>query len=104
MGVKYAEGVILDVEGMWKESKIRVPMICLLSMGSDPTMTIDGLAKKHQIGKLSTAKKRIYSSFNLTTRGYLIVIECHTISMGQGQEVHARRLLQLCQNEVTSRV
>lgn len=53
MGVKYAEGVILDVEGMWQESKIRVPMICLLSMGSDPTMTIDGLAKKHQIGKLS---------------------------------------------------
>ena len=51
MGIKYAEGVILDVEGMWHESKIRIPMVCLLSMGSDPTMTIDGLAKKHQIGK-----------------------------------------------------
>ena len=51
MGVKYAEGVILDVEGMWHESKIRVPIVCLLSMGSDPTMTIDGLAKKHQIGQ-----------------------------------------------------
>ncbi len=50
MGIKYAEGVILDVEAMWHESKIRVPMICLLSMGSDPTMTIDGLAKKQQIG------------------------------------------------------
>ena len=51
LGVKYAEGVILDVEGMWKESAIRVPMICFLSMGSDPTMTIDALSKKHQIGE-----------------------------------------------------
>ncbi len=51
MGVKYAEGVILDVEKTWHESKIRVPLVCLLSMGSDPTMTIDGLSKKHQIGK-----------------------------------------------------
>ena len=50
MGVKYAEGVILDVEKMWEESKIRVPMICLLSVGSDPTMTIDALSKKFQIG------------------------------------------------------
>jgi dynein heavy chain len=51
MGLKYAEGVILDVERMWGESTIRVPMICLLSMGSDPTMTIDALSKKHQIRK-----------------------------------------------------
>ena len=50
--MRYAEGVILDVEGMWKESGIRVPMICLLSMGSDPTMTVDGLAKKYQLGQL----------------------------------------------------
>ena len=48
--MKYAEGVILDMEMMWSdESKIRVPMICLLSMGSDPTMNIDNLARKHQL-------------------------------------------------------
>lgn len=51
LGLRYSEGVILDVEGMWKESATKIPMICLLSMGSDPTLTIDGLAKKHQLGE-----------------------------------------------------
>ena len=51
MGVKYAEGVILNLEEMWQESKIRVPMICFLSTGSDPTHSIDALAKKHDLGK-----------------------------------------------------
>lgn len=69
MGGTYAEGVILDLQKMWEESDIRTPLICFLSMGSDPTNSIDALAKK-----LNT--------------------ECRAISMGQGQEVHARRLLQ----------
>ncbi|XP_033755107.1 LOW QUALITY PROTEIN: dynein heavy chain 5, axonemal-like [Pecten maximus] len=68
LGDKYAEGVILDLEKMWMESTSRTPLVCLLSMGSDPTTLIEALAKKHKI-------------------------ECHAISMGQGQEVHARRLL-----------
>ena len=51
MGVKYAEGVILNLEEMWQESKVRVPMICFLSTGSDPTHSIDALAKKHDLGK-----------------------------------------------------
>ena len=38
-------------------------------MGSDPTIQIEALAKKMKI-------------------------ECKDVSMGQGQEVHARRLLQ----------
>lgn len=69
MGAIYSEGVILDLEGMWVESDIRTPLICFLSMGSDPTSSIEGLAKK-------------------------LKLECHSISMGQGQEIHARRLLQ----------
>lgn len=69
MGERYAEGVILDLESMWGESTPRTPLICFLSMGSDPTNNIEGLAKK-------------------------LRLECHAISMGQGQEVHARRLLQ----------
>ena len=52
MGVKYAEGVILDMEKMWEESTIRVPMICFQSMGSDPSNNIEMLAKKHKISKL----------------------------------------------------
>ncbi|ESO89757.1 hypothetical protein LOTGIDRAFT_192667 [Lottia gigantea] len=67
LGDKYAEGVILDTEKMWQESDNRNPLVCLLSMGSDPTTSIEALAKKHRI-------------------------ECKAISMGQGQEVHARRL------------
>lgn len=69
MGGAYSEGVILDLEKMWEESDIRTPLICFLSMGSDPTNSIEGLAKK-------------------------LKLEYHSISMGQGQEVHARRLLQ----------
>ncbi|XP_002666734.3 dynein axonemal heavy chain 5 [Danio rerio] len=68
MGVKYAEGVILDMEAMCSEAEKRIPLVCFLSMGSDPTENIDRLAK---------------------SKG----IPCRPISMGQGQEVHARRLL-----------
>uniref|UniRef100_A0A8C7LGC2 Dynein, axonemal, heavy chain 5 n=1 Tax=Oncorhynchus kisutch TaxID=8019 RepID=A0A8C7LGC2_ONCKI len=68
LGPKYAEGVILDMESMWAESDKRTPMVCFLSMGSDPTENIERLAK---------------------AKG----APCRPISMGQGQEVHARRLL-----------
>ena len=50
MGTKYAEGVILDMEGMFEESNNRVPMTCFLSMGSDPTNAIEALAKKKELG------------------------------------------------------
>ena len=59
---------------MLKESTVRVPLICLLSMGSDPTNQICDLAKK-------------------------MSLECRCISMGQGQEVHARRLLSLAKEQ-----
>ncbi|CAK8682400.1 unnamed protein product [Clavelina lepadiformis] len=68
LGARYADAVILNLEEMHAESIIRVPMICLLSQGSDPTDQISSLAKKKQV-------------------------ECRAISMGQGQEVHARRLV-----------
>uniref|UniRef100_A0A672FPW1 Dynein, axonemal, heavy chain 5 n=1 Tax=Salarias fasciatus TaxID=181472 RepID=A0A672FPW1_SALFA len=69
MGDKYTEGVILDLEKMWEESDPRTPLICFLSMGSDPTDSIIALGKK-------------------------LKIETRYVSMGQGQEVHARKLLQ----------
>uniref|UniRef100_A0A2K6MIB6 Dynein axonemal heavy chain 5 n=1 Tax=Rhinopithecus bieti TaxID=61621 RepID=A0A2K6MIB6_RHIBE len=69
MGEKYAEGVILDLEKTWEESDPRTPLICLLSMGSDPTDSIIALGKR-------------------------LKIETRYVSMGQGQEVHARKLLQ----------
>jgi len=54
MGKKYAEGVILNLEEMWQESNIRVPMICFLSTGSDPTHSIEALAKKHGLSECVT--------------------------------------------------
>ena len=69
MGVKYAEGVILNLEEMWQESTTRVPMICFLSMGSDPTNSIDTLARKHDLSENKTNSpqdKCVYmSSINL---------------------------------------
>ncbi|XP_078543788.1 dynein axonemal heavy chain 5 [Lissotriton helveticus] len=69
MGGKYAEGVILDLEKTWEESNPRTPLICFLSMGSDPTDYIIALGKR-------------------------LKIETRCVSMGQGQDVHARKLLQ----------
>jgi dynein heavy chain len=68
MAPKYAESQILDLEQLLHESNNRTPLICLLSQGSDPSYDIEMLAKKHKI-------------------------DCKAISMGQGQEVHARKLL-----------
>ena len=51
LGEKFAEGVILDIEKMWNESEPRTPFVGLLSMGSDPTNSIEFLAKKLKIGK-----------------------------------------------------
>uniref|UniRef100_A0A8C3PI70 Uncharacterized protein n=2 Tax=Charadriiformes TaxID=8906 RepID=A0A8C3PI70_9CHAR len=74
LGGKYAEGFILEMEAMWTESDCRTPLTCFLSMGSDPTENIERLAKSKNI-------------------------PCCAISMGQGQEVHARRLLNQCMQD-----
>ncbi|XP_064515055.1 dynein axonemal heavy chain 5-like isoform X4 [Pseudopipra pipra] len=74
LGEKYAEGFILEMEAMWTESDCRTPLTCLLSVGSDPTESIERLAKSKNI-------------------------PCRAISMGQGQEVHARHLLNQCMQD-----
>ncbi|KAM4694178.1 LOW QUALITY PROTEIN: dynein axonemal heavy chain 8 [Discoglossus pictus] len=67
---KYTEPVILNLEKTWEEGDARIPLICFLSMGSDPTNQIDALAKR-------------------------LKLDCRAISMGQGQDVHARRLIHM---------
>uniref|UniRef100_A0A8C3MSF3 Uncharacterized protein n=1 Tax=Geospiza parvula TaxID=87175 RepID=A0A8C3MSF3_GEOPR len=67
---KYTEPVILNLRKTWEESDMRTPLICFLSMGSDPTDQINSLSRK-------------------------LHLECRTISMGQGQEVHARKLVEV---------
>ena len=56
MGMKYGEGIILNIEKMWEESNFRVPMICFLSMGSDPTNNIETLSKKQNLGESSLVR------------------------------------------------
>lgn len=51
MGERYAEGVILNLEATWEESDPQTPLICFLSMGSDPTGAIENLAKRKGIGR-----------------------------------------------------
>uniref|UniRef100_A0A3B4BEF3 Dynein, axonemal, heavy chain 5 n=1 Tax=Periophthalmus magnuspinnatus TaxID=409849 RepID=A0A3B4BEF3_9GOBI len=68
LGSSFTEGLVLDLEGLWSEADCRTPLVCLLSMGSDPTENIERLAKAKGAA-------------------------CRPVSMGQGQEVHARRLL-----------
>ncbi|XP_062284222.1 dynein axonemal heavy chain 8-like [Scomber scombrus] len=74
LGLRFAEPVILNLHSTWEESDPRTPLICFLSMGSDPTEQIEGLAKK-------------------------LELECRAISMGQGQEVHARKLIQMSMSQ-----
>ncbi|TKC36333.1 hypothetical protein EI555_006320, partial [Monodon monoceros] len=49
---KYTEPVILNLEKTWEESDTRTPLICFLSMGSDPTIQVDALAKKLKLDLL----------------------------------------------------
>jgi len=64
------------LEAMHEESRPNTPLICFLSMGSDPTLSIEQLARK-------------------------LEIICNSVSMGQGQEIHARRLLSTAKTEVS---
>lgn len=68
LGARFADPVVLNYDDMLEESRPLTPIVCFLSMGSDPTPAIEALAKKNQV-KVSA------------------------ISMGQGQEVHARKLI-----------
>ena len=52
MGQRYADAVILNLEETHAEGDNRVPLICLLSMGSDPTNQIESLCKKLHLGML----------------------------------------------------
>ena len=60
MGERYAEGVILNLEATWEESNPQVPLICFLSMGSDPTGAIENLAKRKGIGMFENQLAPLY--------------------------------------------
>ncbi|EFO65273.1 Dynein heavy chain [Giardia lamblia P15] len=69
LGAEFAEPVPVNFEDIFmNEAKQQVPITFLLSLGSDPTSQIEAVAKK-------------------------LKIEMRFISMGQGQEPQARRLI-----------
>ncbi|RZC39074.1 dynein heavy chain 5, axonemal [Asbolus verrucosus] len=69
LGAEYGEPCILDLEATWSESEARTPLICILSIGSDPSPQIATLAKAKEMNLKS-------------------------VSMGQGQEVVARDMIE----------
>lgn len=50
LGNEYGEPCILDLEATWLESEPGTPLICILSIGSDPSPQISSLAKTKEIG------------------------------------------------------
>ncbi|XP_068204591.1 dynein axonemal heavy chain 5-like [Palaemon carinicauda] len=68
LGEQFADNSILDLEATLEESDNRTPLVCLLSQGADPTVQIEALAKLKEV-------------------------DMKSLSMGQGQEGQARRLL-----------
>nr|CAH7731314.1 unnamed protein product [Callosobruchus chinensis] len=62
------------MEVLFNESRPLTPMVCFLSIGSDPTPYIETLAKK-------------------------LELKSRSISMGQGQEVHARKMMSAAMSE-----
>ncbi|VDP25886.1 unnamed protein product, partial [Schistosoma mattheei] len=49
LGRKFAEGFVLDLDGVYHESTPLWPIVGLLSTGSDPTTQIELLAKKYRV-------------------------------------------------------
>ena len=56
LGLEYGEACILDLEATWAESEPRTPLVCMLSIGSDPSPQIAALAKHKDISKQSTIR------------------------------------------------
>jgi len=49
LGPEYGEACILDLEKTWEESEPQTPLVCILSIGSDPSPQITALAKSKDI-------------------------------------------------------
>lgn len=60
LGNEYGEARILDLEATWKESDPQAPLICILSIGSDPSPQITALAKAKDIRKYQKIRKYFY--------------------------------------------
>ena len=76
MGREYAEAVILNLEKTWAESHPWVPLVCLLSMGSDPTASIENLAKVKKLECRSISMGQGSSSLGICDFRYFCIVKC----------------------------
>lgn len=53
--------LILDLDATWSESEPRTPLVCILSIGSDPTTQIATLAKNKGISTYILRKDCFFS-------------------------------------------
>lgn len=83
---------ILDLDATWAESEPRTPLVCILSIGSDPTSQIASLAKNKNIRKKCASE----SDSVRTKLNFLFMPVLKSVSMGQGQEFHARKMITEC--------
>ena len=51
LGEIYADPLILELESLLEEGGRRVPLVCLLSQGGDPSHQIEQLAKQREKGE-----------------------------------------------------
>uniref|UniRef100_H0ZBP9 Dynein axonemal heavy chain 8 n=1 Tax=Taeniopygia guttata TaxID=59729 RepID=H0ZBP9_TAEGU len=72
---KYTEPVILNLRKTWEESDMRTPLICFLSMGSDPTDQINSLSRKLNLGM------KVIIHFHMLRHsgagGWVLLQNCH---------------------------
>lgn len=59
LGPEYGEMQILDLDATWMESEPRTPLVCILSIGSDPTSQIATLAKNKGIRKFFVREREM---------------------------------------------
>lgn len=52
--------LILDLDATWSESEPRTPLVCILSIGSDPTTQIATLAKNKGIRSYHNDLSNLY--------------------------------------------
>ena len=93
LGGEYSEAHILDLELTWEESEPRTPLVCILSVGSDPTNQIIALAKLKNIRKTDDGIRFRLQCLILFPFPFSAI---KAVSMGQGQEYHARKMMTEC--------
>lgn len=74
LGQRFVQRTPVSPEQALEQSMPTCPIICILSAGSDPTKSIEELAKRRKI-------------------------KCCGVSLGQGQEIYARKLLSTAATE-----